>query len=409
MRVFMTVSLRVQTQRPRSGSARARIEAFLNARWYGQAGILHLLQPMAWLYTAIAAWRRSRAQQTAGKKQDNRLPTIVVGNLVTGGTGKTPVVAMLVEELKALGANPGIVARGYGGASRNWPLLVTVDLDPKLCGDEALELAQATGCPVVAGPDRSACVQQLATRHDCDVVVSDDGLQHYAMSRDLEVVLVDAHRQFGNGHQLPVGPLREPIERLREAQLMLVTARTLEEAQASRPLLVEQAGVPESAALGCALEAYTAQALLEDASVGLAEAPFVGEHCVALSGIGAPERFHQDLESLGCSVDPHVLADHQDYSELISAGELKNWAMLNWVVTTGKDAVKLRFQLNPNKVDSVAVRDDPVWKRVWVLNRRVVFSDTDLAELRRVLTEFAEQWQLGAVKTNGSKKAQEHS
>lgn len=381
---------------PRPGG-RARIEAFLNARWYGQAGILHLLQPIAWLYAGIAAWRRRQASAKAFKNleqsAEGRLPTIVVGNLVAGGTGKTPVVAMLVDELKALGAKPGIVSRGYGGRSKSWPLSVTTDLDPALCGDEAVELAQITGCPVVAGPDRRECVAQLSCGHDCNVVVSDDGLQHYPMARDMEIVLVDAQRRFGNGYLLPVGPLREPIDRILEAQLLLVTARSVAEAEVAQPELVEQTGIPSDSALSCALVAATAQPLLTGDACVLAQAPFVSEHCVALSGIGAPERFHQDLESLGCSIEAQAFADHHNSAGLISSGKLKRWAERNWVVTTGKDAVKLRFQLSGQNT-GLAAED---YKRVWVLKRELILSQTDLAELRRVLGQFVELKQLGSA------------
>ena len=397
MRAYMIASSPVHTPTPRRdarGGLRSRIEAFLNSRWYGQAGILHLLQPLAWLYSGVAAWRRRRAVSGSNANSEHnslgRLPTIVVGNLVAGGTGKTPVVAMLVEELKALGAQPGIVSRGYGGLSKSWPLSVTQDLDPALCGDEALELAQVTDCPVVAGPDRSDCVRKLSSDHDCNVVVSDDGLQHYAMSRDLEIVLVDAHRQFGNGYRIPVGPLREPIGRIREAQLLLVTARTVAEAESAQPEIVERTGTAAGSALNCALVAAKAEPLLAGDAIDVDQAPFVREHCVALSGVGAPERFHEDLKSLGCSLDPQVLADHHNSAELISAGTLKRWAEQSWVVTTGKDAVKLRFQLDKKTADP-SPKD---YQRVWVLKREVVLSPVDLIELRRVLGQFVEQWQL---------------
>ncbi len=403
MRACMTASSRVLTQTPRTdvpASARTRLEAFLNARWYGRAGILHLLQPFAWLYAGVVNWRRKRAAERSSHNAETngagRLPTIVVGNLVAGGTGKTPVVALLVEELKALGAQPGIVTRGYGGLSASWPLSVTEDLDPALCGDEALELAQSTGCPVVAGPDRSACVARLATRPDCDVVVSDDGLQHYAMIRDLEIVLVDADRQFGNGYPLPVGPLREPIERIREAQLLLVTARSVPAAESAHPEIVRRIGMRAQSGLNCALVPSTAQPLLGGDAMAVGEAPFVGEHCVALSGVGTPERFHSDLQSLGCSIDAQVLADHEGSGELISAGILSRWAEQNWVVTTGKDAVKLRFALSASKAD-LSTGD---YQRVWVLRRRVAFSEAHLSELRRVLDQFSRHWQIGKPQGN---------
>jgi len=394
----MTVNwrLRKANSKPRFGT-RASIEAFLNVRWYGRAGVLHLLHPFAWLYAGVTRWARRRAEARFEQDSAARLPTIVVGNVVAGGTGKTPVVAELARELKALGAQPGIVTRGYGGASSSWPLLVGHDTDPGMCGDEAVELAQTTGCPVVAGPDRPACVSLLAQCDNCDVVISDDGLQHYAMARDLEIVLVDGSRQFGNGYQLPVGPLREPVSRVQEAQLIVVTSRSLQEAEIHKSALSAITKEGPALLLGCALIPVEAESLLKSNAVAVAEAPFTNKPCIALSAIGQPERFHQDLEALGCSVDPQVLADHQGYARLISSGTLQRWAEQNWVVTTGKDAVKLRFALAGSD------RSPPGngYDRVWVLKRRVVFSGIDLLELRRVLAEFARVWELGLDSTGG--------
>lgn len=391
MPVYTIVSLRLQTDSVKAPMGwLGRIEAFLNERWYGKAGVLHLLHPLSWLYAAVASFRRRRAEAQIERVVADRLPTIVVGNLVVGGTGKTPVVAELVKELKALGAQPGIVTRGYGGSSPSWPLSVVGNTDPRLCGDEALELAQIAGCPVVAGPDRRACVQQLASMHGCDVAVSDDGLQHYSMQRDLEIVLVGSRRQFGNGYLLPVGPLREPTSRIRQAQIVFLTSRSLEQAEASKSGLQHLVGQLPSL-LACALVPSEARQLLADKSMELSKAPFVNEPCIALSGIGMPERFHEDLESLGCTIDPRALADHHDYAELVGSGALSRLASQSWVVTTGKDAVKLEFQLGRTGRAQASASYD----RVWVLKRRVVFSEADLSELRRVLRKFARDWQLG--------------
>ena len=148
------------------------------------------------------------------------VPVVVVGNVTVGGTGKTPLVIWLANRLRQEGYSPGIVARGYRGAARHWPQQVRPDSDPFAVGDEAVVLARRCRCPVSVGPDRVAAVDALLQYHDCDVIISDDGLQHYALGRDVEIVVVDGVRRFGNGYCLPAGPLREPAKRVRSADFV---------------------------------------------------------------------------------------------------------------------------------------------------------------------------------------------
>jgi tetraacyldisaccharide 4'-kinase len=171
------------------------------------------------LYTVAAAARRKRDEQ---KRVDFEVPVIVVGNLTVGGTGKTPLVIWLVARLSERGYRPGIVCSGYRGEAQDWPQRVTVDSEPEQVGDEAVLLAQRARCPVVAGPDRVANVQELLTAGTVDVVVSDDGLQHYRLGRSIEIAVIDGIRGLGNGLCLPAGPLREPAARLREVDAIVV-------------------------------------------------------------------------------------------------------------------------------------------------------------------------------------------
>lgn len=144
------------------------------------------------------------------------VPVIVVGNITAGGTGKTPLIAWLAARLREQGYRPGIIARGYGGRARHWPQQVRPDSDPRTVGDEPVLLARRTGCPMAVGPDRVAAARALLQHSDCDILISDDGLQHYALARDIEIAVVDGDRRYGNGLCLPAGPLREPARGCRK-------------------------------------------------------------------------------------------------------------------------------------------------------------------------------------------------
>ena len=146
---------------------------------------------------------------------------IVVGNIVVGGTGKTPLTAWLARFLRTQGLAPAIVCRGYGGTATEWPQQVRPDSDPLVVGDESVLLARGGGCPVVAGPDRVAAVEALLSHTDCNVVISDDGLQHFGLARDIEIAVIDGVRRHGNGRCLPAGPLREPLSRLASVDIIV--------------------------------------------------------------------------------------------------------------------------------------------------------------------------------------------
>src|SRR5690606_6160670 len=177
---------------------------------------LNLLRPLAWLFECVV--RRRRARYLADKDQLWRpaAPIIVVGNVTVGGTGKSPLVAALVSALREQGWKPGVISRGYGGRAKNYPMLVTADSSVDEAGDEPVMLAQLAQCPIVVDPERVRAVQHLLASSDVDLVISDDGLQHYRLWRDLEIAVLDGARGLGNGLCLPAGPLREPAERLND-------------------------------------------------------------------------------------------------------------------------------------------------------------------------------------------------
>jgi tetraacyldisaccharide 4'-kinase len=250
------------------------------------------------------------------------VPIIVVGNFTVGGTGKTPLVAWLAARLREAGRQPGIVLRGYGGRQRA-PRLVRPEDDPGLVGDEAVLHARHTRCPVAVGASRIAAAKLLAGEQ-CDVVITDDGLQHLALGRDLEIIVIDGARGFGNGALLPAGPLRERPGRLRRTGAAVVVNGE------------DVHGVATAAgAMSMRLEACSLHRLDGDEPVPLEQLRGATVHAVA--GIGNPQRFFALLRQLGANPVEHPRPDHCRYS----AGDLA-FTAAHPVVMTEKDAVKCR-------------------------------------------------------------------
>jgi tetraacyldisaccharide 4'-kinase len=291
------------------------VQSWLNRIWYDRAEPPWWLLPLSLTYGAIAGSRRFLYAKHIRRAARISRPVVVVGNLSVGGTGKTPLVCWLVAHLTELGYRPGVVTRGYGGSSRNVRRISASD-DPGIVGDESVLLARRTGAPVVIGRDRPAAAQLLVSA-GCDVIVSDDGLQHYALARDCEVVVIDGDRRFGNGWLLPAGPLREAPSRLKVADAIVVNG--------GRALL--------PGALSMRLEAKNAVALRGGAVQPLSA--WVGKTIHAVAGIGNPERFFNMLRSRGIEVIGRPLADHARLTRGdIEFGDDKP------VLMTEKDAVK---------------------------------------------------------------------
>ncbi|OGT53766.1 MAG: tetraacyldisaccharide 4'-kinase [Gammaproteobacteria bacterium RIFCSPHIGHO2_12_FULL_41_15] len=257
--------------------------------WYNSGSLYYTLLPFSYLYRGVIAARQLAYRFRLFKKHSFETPIIVIGNLTVGGTGKTPVVIALVQWLLANGFKPGVVSRGYKGKATSWPQWVTPASDPIMVGDEPVLIATKTGVPVIVAPKRVLAVQQLLAEHSCDVVISDDGLQHYAMSRHFEVAVIDAKRGLGNHQCLPAGPLREPKSRLRTIDYMLVNG-----GQGDNGLQLQTSPI------------YNIRQ--PDNVLDYASHQNLAVHAVA--GIGNPSRFFQSLMDLGFQVIPHPRADH---------------------------------------------------------------------------------------------------
>lgn len=294
--------------------------------WYGSARWVHALRPLAWLFRRHVA--RRRMKYLTGRRTPWRapVPVIVVGNVAVGGTGKTPLVIWLAGILRSWGFRPGIVSRGYGGRGGRRPIDVDADTDPELCGDEAPLLRVRSGCPVVVAADRPAAVRRLLERHACDVVIADDGLQHYALARDLEIAVVDGARGLGNGLCLPAGPLREPPSRLSEVDALVVNGETDRTWQDLAGMVLRMSVQPR-------------QFVRLDDGERLDADAFAQRHpqVHAVAGVGNPARFAVTLQQLGMTTDLHPYPDHHRFS-----GDEVRFDDAWPVVCTEKDAVKLR-------------------------------------------------------------------
>ncbi|MEO8134335.1 MAG: tetraacyldisaccharide 4'-kinase [Betaproteobacteria bacterium] len=281
-----------------------------------------LLLPLSWLFRGIAAMRRRLYRMHLLRSATLPVPVIIIGNITAGGTGKTPLVAWLAGRLVRAGRRPGIVSRGHGG-SNEVPRAVRAGDDALAVGDEPLLLAR-TGVPVWIGANRVAAARRLLAAHpDLDVVISDDGLQHYRLARAVEIVVVDGARGFGNGRLLPAGPLREPVARSAAADAIVINGPS------SAPSAT--ADVPRFA---LRLAGETFRRLIDPAQTARA-GDFAGKRIHAIAGIGNPERFFASLRALGLNPACHAFPDHHAYR----AADLA-FPDADYILMTDKDAIK---------------------------------------------------------------------
>lgn len=294
---------------------------WLEQQWYRWTPWHVLLLPLALLFGALAGLRRSLYRLGVLRVTKLPVPVIIVGNIGVGGTGKTPLVIAMSRLLREQGFKPGIISRGYRGKSR-LPRPVTRDSEPADVGDEPALLASKAGCPVWVGPDRVAVGQALqATHPEVNVLISDDGLQHYHLARDIEVVVVDAARWFGNGQLLPAGPLREPAWRLQTVDAVVINGWLPGAPLKRHEFTMQLAG----------------DLLYNLRNPELKARPevFAGQTVHAVAGIGHPERFFKQLKKLGMSILPHPFPDHHAFTP-----QDLDFSETDAIVMTEKDAVK---------------------------------------------------------------------
>ncbi|MGL4735429.1 MAG: tetraacyldisaccharide 4'-kinase [Enterovibrio sp.] len=318
--------------------------AFFERLWFARPPwrwlFLPLFYPLSVLFSLIVRVRRrcflqqrapnSSGAATAGTAACFRapVPVIVVGNLSVGGNGKTPMVLWLADKLRAQGFFPGIVSRGYGGKAPYYPFLLDKTTTPAIAGDEPVLIFQRTGLPVAVAPERAKAVQ-LVLEQGANIVLCDDGLQHYQLDRDLELVLIDGRRRFGNGHCLPLGPLREPLSRLASVDLVICNGEEPKGGELAMQL------VPDA---------------FINVSTGARREGNAFANCCAMAGIGDPKRFFATLEKLGITTKHnYAFSDHHDFdfATLLSLAHVDEALLM-----TEKDAVKCRKFAQEQKIDN---------------------------------------------------------
>jgi tetraacyldisaccharide 4'-kinase len=312
--------------------------------WARRGAIAWLLWPASLLFGVVVVVRRFLYKIKILGATHPGIPVIVVGNLTAGGSGKTPLVLWIVQLLKEHRWRPGIVSRGYGG-SASGPREAGIASDPAEVGDEPILLARRSGCPVWVAPDRMTACRLLRDKHpECDVIVSDDGLQHHALRRDVEICVVD-ERGLGNRFLQPAGPLREPLSRLRSVDAVVTH------------------GAPGVAGFAMKLEGESLVRITDAHDVRPAKS-FAGQKVHAVAGIGDPKRFFLQLARFGLKPVPHPFPDHHPFR----AGDL-DFGDSAPVVMTEKDAVKCkRFAQAHHWVFPVSASLDPAFGR-WLLEK----------------------------------------
>jgi tetraacyldisaccharide 4'-kinase len=301
------------------------LESTFTRAWLRRGPLALALWPLSLLFRLLAALRVLLFRAGVLKSERLPVPVIVVGNIFIGGTGKTPLTIWLVEQLRAAGMRPGVISRGHGGDGESGPREVLPDASARDVGDEPLLIARRTGCPVVVGRRRVDAGRHLLERHpEVDVLVTDDGLQHYALQRDVELVLFDG-RGVGNGWTLPAGPLREPPSRRRDFTVVNTPELTpaLATAVGAQPYQMRLAGE------------YAEQ--LRDPQQRVPLSALKNKRIVAAAGIGNPGRFFAMLKQAGLAIHELPLPDHHDFLDEPFGG-----LDADLILITEKDAVKCR-------------------------------------------------------------------
>ena len=296
---------------------RVKFSIWLHKQWQKRGIFAWLMYPLSVLYCVVMSLRRELYDSGLLTAHRVGRPVIVVGNLSVGGTGKTPLVIWLAEQLARNGIRPAVVSRGYGGRAAAFPLLVDYATPAAIAGDEPAMIARKLGCPVVIDPDRVAAANWLVERNLCDVIIADDGLQHLALARDLELAVITSDRIAGNGFCLPAGPLRESPHRLKSVDIVI--SRAASSALTSHCMSLSQGECSR----------------LDNPAMRLPLSAFWDSPVHAVAGIGNPDGFFDSLRRSGLEIIPHCFPDHHDYTpaDISFADDLP-------VIMTEKDAVK---------------------------------------------------------------------
>lgn len=286
--------------------------------WYGKHPAKWFLSPLSALFSVSTSLRRWLFKIGIKASEKPAVPTIVVGNIAVGGTGKTPLVVFLCEQLQFAGYKPGIISRGYGSKAPNYPFVVDGKASVIESGDEPFMLHQRTQCPLVISPIRTAAAKHLLANFDVDVIITDDGLQHYALQRDIELIVIDGKRRLGNGHLLPMGPLREGPWRLNTADFIICNG-----------------GNGKAGEINMTLKPAPLRKVTDNSEATIDTSK--QERYTAIAGIGNPQRFYNTLQAHQFNISAqHDFPDHHDFTFADISAVSNNGA----VIMTEKDAVK---------------------------------------------------------------------
>ncbi len=367
------------------------IETAITAAWQRRAAWLWLLLPLSGLYGLISLLRRQAYKLGLLKSYRAPVAVMVIGNITVGGSGKTPLIITLVTYLQKRNVRVGVISRGYGGDSAQMPSLVTKDSLPSIVGDEPCLIVNMTAVPMAVCPNRKqAIITLLAANPDLQLIVADDGLQHYALQRDIEWIVVDVARGFGNKQLLPTGFLREPLARL-NAATVIYHEKTNTAAKSSQEVVSQR--------LTMQLQPDDLQPLFSNPNQSKSDdsratkrlpKPEPGEQVHAVSGIGYPQRFFTTLSSLEFEVIPHPYPDHHNFSlaDLLQYDQYP-------IIVTSKDAVKIRTLLIHAKKDASIKGAQPstndyqtLLNRLWVLPVTALLSANCYQTLEQQLKDL---------------------
>ncbi len=335
----------------------------LQQGWRRAHFLNYVLLPIAWCYGLLMKLRQGCYQMGICQSTVLSVPVIVVGNISVGGSGKSPLVMLLVNHLKAKGFKPGVICRGYAGKSAFWPRQVNHTTSAKLVGDEPQLIFEQCDVAVVAGPDRVQNGYYLIDKLNCNILISDDGYQHFALKRTVDIVVIDAQYGFGNGWCLPAGPLREPKSALRRADIVVLNGESTDQSTAKW-----LGNIP---CYSVTMKLQDARNLMDNRRRKLSE--FLRHPVHAVAGIGNPERFFLQLEQAGIDIIRHVFPDHHDFGK-----DDLSFADNNDILMTEKDGIKCR---------ALALQTETWAKKIWVISAHLCVDETLCQRLQELLVQ----------------------